>query len=215
MSQKHIPPSLKQEVPLSLASGLFLGFAVMLLLPISQYITQQITDDGPPPEITVDIDPPVVDLIQKPEPPDVEEPKIDKPEEDITPPSIDQLIVDYDTSVNPNSWTTPDWGELIPSVGDSDFVALDNLTVAPRPLSQPRIVYPGELRSLKQEGMVVAIYEVRQDGSVGEIQIVESTHPAFEEAVRRGLRKMRFSPGEQDGRVVRTRLRQEFPFSVR
>ncbi len=78
------------------------------------------------------------------------------------------------------------------------------LDQAPKPRSKSQPVYPK--RALQQgiEGAVQIRLLVRDDGTVGDIQILDAD-PAgmgFEEAVDKGVRKWKFEPGKIDGRGV-------------
>ena len=46
------------------------------------------------------------------------------------------------------------------------------------------------------------------------LQVVESAHPQFVEAIRAALARYRFSPGEAGGRRVRTRVQLPFDFAL-
>ncbi|KAF0094426.1 MAG: periplasmic protein TonB [Puniceicoccaceae bacterium 5H] len=214
MSKSHIPPNLKPEVPFSLLTGLFLALVVMLLLPISQYITSMTNDDKQKVD-QVDWTPPQMDDVQPPPPEEEPEPEIEETEQEMEPPSIEQLELSMNTDVSGlagGDFTMPsfDLGQQM-----SDIIyELSDLTEAPRPVGRPNIQYPLELKSQRVTGSVTVRMVVRADGSVGEIRVEKSDHPLFEEAVIRAMRRMRFEPGQKDGKAVNVWVRQTFPFKI-
>jgi protein TonB len=75
--------------------------------------------------------------------------------------------------------------------------------------------YPDLLRAQRLEGRAVARFVVGTDGRVdpATLTFVESTHPAFEAAVRAALPRLRFTPGRVERRAVRQWV--ELPFGFR
>jgi len=74
----------------------------------------------------------------------------------------------------------------------------DEASVVPPVLigSAPTARYPDELRSQRIEGEVVVQFRVNEKGRVdaSSMQVIESRHPLFAEAVRRVLPRFRFEP---------------------
>lgn len=65
---------------------------------------------------------------------------------------------------------------------------------------QDNLVYPSGPR---QEGRVFASFTVLADGSLGDIKVIKSLAPAYDEAVVAAIRKLpRFVPGRQGGQPV-------------
>jgi protein TonB len=79
---------------------------------------------------------------------------------------------------------------------------------------EPR--YPAALREAGVQGRVVVQFVVDTLGraELDELQVVESAHPQFVEAIRTALGRYRFSPGEAGGRKVRTRVQLPFDFAL-
>lgn len=75
--------------------------------------------------------------------------------------------------------------------------------------------YPELLRAQRLEGRAIARFVVGADGraELATLSFVESTHPAFEEAVRSSLTRLRFTPGRVERRAVRQWV--ELPFGFR
>jgi len=80
----------------------------------------------------------------------------------------------------------------------------------------PRPAYPQSLRSAGLEGDVRITFVVDTTGRVepGSLNIVQSTHPLFSDAVRRWLPFTRYRPAEIGGRRVRQYVQQEVGFAL-
>jgi protein TonB len=78
------------------------------------------------------------------------------------------------------------------------------------------IRYPDELRKANVEGEVIAQFVVDADGHYldGSFKVVKSNNPLFDDAVRKALPNMRFTPALVNGKAVRQMLEQPFIFSL-
>jgi protein TonB len=77
------------------------------------------------------------------------------------------------------------------------------LDTAPRPVVKTPPVYPYKAREQHIEGVVQVKILVREDGSVGEVQIVDARpKDVFEDAVLAAVPRWRFEPGKIAGRTV-------------
>jgi protein TonB len=88
---------------------------------------------------------------------------------------------------------------------------------APRLLvgaAEPR--YPASLRDAGVQGRVVVQFVVDTLGraEVGELQVIETPHALFVDAVRAALGRYRFTVGEAGGHKVRTRVQIPFDFML-
>jgi protein TonB len=77
--------------------------------------------------------------------------------------------------------------------------------------------YPAVLRANGMSGRVVARFVVDTAGraELPGIELTESSHSLFGEAVREALARYRFAPGEAGGHKVRTMVQMPFIFEVR
>lgn len=75
-------------------------------------------------------------------------------------------------------------------------------------------VYPGILRRSGNNGLVLADVLVAADGTVADIKIEESSHPAFEREAVRALLQFRFKPAELSGRPIPMRAVAPLKFSI-
>ena len=76
--------------------------------------------------------------------------------------------------------------------------------------------YPPDLRSANVEGRVVATFVVDTTGRAERttFRALQSTHPAFTQAVREALPQMRFIPATIAGIRVRMQVQQAFEFRL-
>jgi protein TonB len=117
----------------------------------------------------------------------------------------------------------PGVGTTSPIGGDSPLgaggSAVDEHLVdrAPRLLGRAlEPSYPASLRQAGVEGRVVVQFVVDTLGraEVAELQVIETPHPLFVDAIRSALARYRFSVGEAAGRKVRTRVQMPFEFTL-
>ena len=77
-----------------------------------------------------------------------------------------------------------------------------------RALSAPSPAYPESARESGVEGVVRLVIEVLEDGTVGEVEVLESSgSQALDAAAIRGVREWTFSPARVDGVPCRSRVR--------
>lgn len=76
--------------------------------------------------------------------------------------------------------------------------------------------YPASLRDAGVQGRVVVQFVVDTLGraELADLQVIETPHPLFVDAVRAALARYRFSVGEAGGRKVRTRVQIPFEFTL-
>jgi protein TonB len=76
--------------------------------------------------------------------------------------------------------------------------------------------YPASLRQAGVQGRVVVQFVVDTAGraELTDLQVVETAHPLFVDAVRAALARYHFSVGEAGGRKVRTRVQMPFEFAL-
>ena len=89
---------------------------------------------------------------------------------------------------------------------------------APRLIGNaPAPRYPDMLRQSGATGQVVVRFVVDTLGraEMGDLIVVDATHPLFARAVKSALTAYRFTPGEVDGRKVRTMVQLPFTFTLR
>jgi TonB family protein len=67
------------------------------------------------------------------------------------------------------------------------------------PLSTPQPHYPEHLSFLRRGGSVLVEYTIRSDGSLADIEVLRSTHPAFTREVVNTLSGWQYQPWPVDG----------------
>ena len=77
--------------------------------------------------------------------------------------------------------------------------------------------YPDMLRQGGATGQVVVRFVVDTLGraELGDLMVVDATHPLFASAVKTALMGYRFTPGEAAGRKVRTLVQIPFSFTLK
>lgn len=211
----NTPPNLGERYGGAFGVGLIIAFLLMLMLPISQMISEGLRDRDRKADVTV-IPPP--DLMETPPPPEEiqEEEEIEELEQEREPPTLEQLELSMNADVSGlagGDFTMPSYdlgGDL-----NELIYEISQLTVAPRPVAQTPPQYPPELQRNKIEGSVRLTFVVRSDGSVTDPRVINSTNPAFEEPTLRAVRRWRFEPGEKDGKKVNSRVNITIPFNIR
>ncbi len=206
------PPDLKSELPRSLTTGFIFMAAVLLALPVSQWISDFASNAGAEVDVVEMKAPPVID--EPPPPPEEQEQEeIEEIEQNRQPPTLEQLELSMNADLSgfaSSDFTVPtiDVGSQL----DEIIYELEDLTRRPEPISQVTPTYPPELRRAGISGTVILLFVVRQDGTTSNIRVEKSDNPAFEEPAIRAVRKWRFKPGEKDGKAVSCKVRVPIPF---
>ena len=82
--------------------------------------------------------------------------------------------------------------------------------------SIPQPIYPKESRRLGEQGKVLLEVEIKSDGSIGEIKVLE--HPGHERLVKaaiEAIKKARIEPALEDGKPIASTVRVPFNFVLR
>jgi TonB family protein len=89
---------------------------------------------------------------------------------------------------------------------------LSELDKKPLPRRQLPPRYPAKAKANGIEGFVLAEFIVDQNGDVESVAVKDSSHSFFEAPTVDAIRNWVFTPGEKDGRKVRTRMWVKIPF---
>jgi TonB family protein len=77
------------------------------------------------------------------------------------------------------------------------------------------INYPAEAREANVQGIVVASMTIFKDGSIGDVSIARSVHPALDKEVIRIMTTMsKWKPGKQNGEAVNVRIHLPVKFRL-
>ncbi len=218
MPEVYKPPQGKG----TLTGGLLLGLGVSGLLFLAIPLTQIFTEYERQPEQIE-----AVEVAQPPPPPPPEEPPPPpEPEKEEPPPELDTppppiTLEQLDMALNPGTGGSLAGDFALPSfdVNESDLGGLEifdigDLENKPQPRRQGSPRYPSSARRSGLEGFVLAEFIIDENGDVTSIEIKQSSDPVFEKPTIDAIRDWKFTPGEKDGRVVKTRTRVRIPFNI-
>lgn len=76
------------------------------------------------------------------------------------------------------------------------------------------IDYPEAARNAGIEGRLVLAFVVEKDGTSSQVSLLKPLHPLLDSAAVRALRRTRFIPGEQNGELVRVKMRLPVRFQI-
>lgn len=157
---------------------------------------------------------------EAPPPPQVEAPKPPEaaPEPQLTE-TVPQIPMSADLEVATGTGAGLLSGNEIRSLTTAETVTDEAFDVAdlekrPEPVSQVAPAYPAELRKAKVDGVVTLVFVLDETGRVEEPRVENSSRPEFEKPALEAIRKWRFSPGQKDGKAVRTYIRVPMRFRV-
>lgn len=113
----------------------------------------------------------------------------------------------------------PGGGGIPGGTGDAGGAPMSGLEVDKSAAAIPgtaRPAYPDILKASGVEGEALVRFVVDTLGHAepGTFVVLEASHPAFGEAVRQALPRMRFLPAESGGRKVRMLVQQRFAFAL-
>jgi protein TonB len=216
MAQNNTNPP---ELSASIASPFLIAFAfgvgVFFLLAVSQMLSVGFSATDKSAETTIMEPPQLIDLQEPPEE-EIEEEEIEELEEDVEPPTLEQLEIAMNADVSglaSGDFTVDAYS--IKSELDDLIFEIKDLSVRPEVIEQSSPIYPPDLRRNKISGEVMVEFVVRPDGRTDKIRITKSTNSGFDESTRRAVQRWRFKPGEKDGKAVSTRVRIPIPFNAR
>jgi len=98
--------------------------------------------------------------------------------------------------------------------GGPELFNLADLDRAPEPIAQPAPQFPPMLKNEVRQARVTVSFIVDSAGRVLNVQVVDSTHPGFNQAAADGVAKWKFRPGQKAGRKVATRILAPINFQI-
>ena len=216
MSSVYKPPQGKG----TLTAGTLLGILVSLLIFLAIPLTQIFTEYEKSPE---EID--ALEMAPPPPPPPEDPPPPPEPEEEEPPPELDTppppLTLDMlDLALEPGTGNSLAGDFALPTfdVGQKDLGGLDIFDInavdtKPQPRKQASPNYPIAAKRQKLEGYAMAEFIIDENGNVINVVIKQSSNPIFEKPTIDAIRRWKFTPGEKDGRKVKTRTRVKIPYN--
>ena len=202
--------------------GTILGIGVCALLFLAIPLTQIFTEYEKAPEAidALEIAPP------PPPPPPEEPPPPPEPEEEGPPPELDTppppiTLEQLDMALNPGTggslagdFAMPSFNAKKEDLGTLDIFDIGDLDNKPRPRKQAAPKYPSTAKRRGQEGYAIAEFIIDEFGNVVNVEIKNSSDPVFEAPTIDAIRGWKFTPGEKDGRKVKTRTRVKIPYTL-
>lgn len=89
---------------------------------------------------------------------------------------------------------------------------LEDLSVIPKLIKSVQPHYPLRARAQGVTGTVVVEYIIDEKGKVHNPIIYQTTNPIFDAVALEAVKQWQFEPGQKDGKPVKVRVRQAFPF---
>ena len=218
MTSVYRPPTGKRTFSAGTVIGVIVSGLLFLAIPLTQIFTEyekapkeiESLDMAPPPP------PPPVDEPPPPPEPEEEEPP---PELDTPPPpiSLEQLELALNPGTGGNlagDFALPSFDVNQKELGGLDIFDIGDLDKKPEPKRQGAPRYPAGARREGLEGFAVAEFIVDEFGNVSSVEIKQSSNPVFDQPTIEAISRWTFTPGEKDGRVVRTRTRVKIPYRI-
>jgi protein TonB len=213
----------------TMASVLLHGAAIAAAVSLTMTTPGEATIHVKTPDliyVPIDPQPPVVEHVQPPTPQQPSLPNtkftIAAPKDipqtlppiDLTGPVVpEDKIVIGGPGVTTSPYAIAAKGPFSPT----DVVNSDAVERVPHIIGEPRAPrYPDALRQSNVAGNVAVRFVVDTLGraEMDGLQVMETSHPLFAEAVKNALAFYRFTPGEVGGRKVRTMVQIPFTFSL-
>ena len=217
MSSVYKPPQGKGTLTAGTVCGIIVSLLIFLAIPLTQIFTEY---EKAPEEIeALEMAPP------PPPPPPEDPPPPPEPEEEEPPPELDTppppLTLDMlDLALEPGTGNSLAGDFALPTfdVGQKDLGSLDIFDInavdtKPQPRKQPSPNYPIAAKRQKLEGYAMAEFIIDENGNVINVVIKQSSNPIFEKPTIDAIRRWKFTPGEKDGRKVKTRTRVKIPYN--
>jgi len=107
-------------------------------------------------------------------------------------------------------------GIEVPQVEDPEFYPSRLLDLYPKPVAEVELHYPPKAGSEDMSGTVTLLLLIDELGIVVEASVVEADPPGyFEDAAIEAFKSVLFTPGQREGRVVKSRLVVQVSFDAK
>jgi periplasmic protein TonB len=107
-------------------------------------------------------------------------------------------------------------GIPVPQIEDPEFYPARLLDQYPKPVAEVALKYPEKAGTEDMSGSVTLLLLIDELGMVVEATVVEADPPGyFEEAAIEAFKAALFTPGQRDGKVVKSRLVVQVAFDAR
>jgi protein TonB len=197
--------------------GIAVSALIFFAIPLTQIFTQY---KKAPTEIeALEVAPP------PPPPPPEEPPPPPEPEEEEPPPELNVppppiSLEQLDMALEPGTGDTLSGDFALPTVdltenlGGLEIFDISDLEKKPYPKKQIPPRYPMDATRRGLTGYALAEFIIDEYGNVTDVKIVKSSDPIFNSPTADAIRSWKFTPGEKDGRAVKTRTRIRIPYDI-
>lgn len=213
----HLPKG-KDTLRKSAQFGIAISVLLFLAIPLTQLFMEY--EKAPESIEGLEIAPP------PPPPPPEEPPPPPEPEEEEPPPELDTppppiSLEQLDMALEPGTggslagdFALPTFDVNAKDLGGLDIFDINDLENKPMPRRQGSPRYPPAARRQGLQGRVTAEFIIDERGDVMQVTITRSSDPVFEKPTIDAIRGWKFTPGEKDGRKVKTRTRVTIPYTI-
>ena len=211
MAKIYHPPEGKDTLKKSAQFGIAVSVLLFLAIPL----TQLFMDYSKAPESIDGLEiapPPPPPPPEEPPPPPVPEEEEPPPEMETPPPPI--TLEQLDMALEPGTGSSLAVDVNAKELGGLDIFDISDLENKPMPRRQGSPRYPPAARRQGLQGRVTAEFIIDERGDVMQVTITRSTDPVFEKPTIDAIRSWKFTPGEKDGRKVKTRTRVTIPYTI-
>lgn len=125
----------------------------------------------------------------------------------------------FSVSVTTKAQSDTTYTEVYPQGIKPDFSIVDSWPMYPGGADGitrhiiTNVKYPAAALEAKVKGVVIIAYLVQKDGTVGDVRVVKSVHPALDQEAIRVIQLMKpWKPAIQRGEPVKVRMQQQFDF---
>lgn len=217
MAPVYKQPEDKNSLSNSALIGVGISLLLFLVIPLTQLFLQY--DKAPEAIDTLEIapPPPPPPMEEEPPPPPPEEeppPEFDTPPPEITLEQLDMALEPGTGSSLAGDFALPTFDVNANDLGGLDIFDISDLENKPMLRRQGSPRYPPAARRQGLQGRVTAEFIIDERGNVMRVTITRSTDPVFEKPTIDAIRGWKFTPGEKDGRKVKTRTRVTIPYTI-
>lgn len=218
MAKIYKAPSSKGSRLIGPVLGIAASALLFLAIPLTQLLTDykktntliEVAEVAPPP-------PPPPPLDEPPPPPEAEEeppPQFDSP-----PPPVTLEQLDLAMEIGTGGSLAGDFAlptiNLTQNLGSLDIFDISDLEKKPVIQKQIAPQYPIEAKMQKISGFALAEFIIDTKGNVIDVKILESSNKVFDRPTTKAISSWKFTPGEKDGKAVKTRTRVRIPYQLK
>jgi protein TonB len=217
MSSVYKSPKGKNTRTVGVLLGLAVSALIFLAIPLTQIFTEytKVPSDIEAIEMAAPPPPPPEDEPPPPPEPEEEEPP---PELDTPPPPVSLEQLDMALDAGTGDSLSGDFAlptvDLKQNLGSLDIFDLSDVEKKPQPRKQTPPKFPMDATRRGLSGYAVAVFVVDEYGNVIDVDIPKSSDAIFEQPTITAIRTWKFSPGEKDGKAVKTRIKIRIPYEI-